>query len=125
MLETVSYAVLALLAILFFWRGINLARMIGRGVAGFFRGVVRFLHALLLFGNIGLGIFLVASFLFLTPGEMNATLALAAFVLNALVIARSALKLRLWGFTIIHFPQAVLFCIMAFPPVYSFFAALV
>ena len=124
MLETVSFAVLALLAILFFWRGINLVRLIGRGIATFFRGTVRFLHALLLFGNIGLGIFLVASFLFLTPGEMDATLALVAFVLNALVIARSALKLRLWGLAAVHAPQALFFCIMAFPPVYELVAGM-
>ena len=125
MLEIVCYAVLALLAILFFWRGVNFAQMLFRGVAGICRGLARFLHALLVFGNIGLGIFLIASFLFLTPGEMNATLALAAFALNALIIARSCFKLSLWGFAIIHVPQAVLFCIFAFPPVYNFFAALV
>ncbi len=125
MLELASYAVLALLAILFFWRGVTLAQMIFRGIAGFLYGLVRFVHALLLFGNIGLGIFLVISFLFLTPGEMNATLALVAFILNALIIVRSVFSLKLWGLAIVHVPQAILFAIMAFPPVYNLFASLV
>ena len=125
MLEIASYGVLALLAILFFWRGINLVKLIAHGVASFFRGLIRFLHALILFGNIAFGIYLVVSFLFLTPGEMNATLALVAFVLNALIIFRCFFKLRLWGLAAIHAPQTVLFAIMAFPPVYDLFASLV
>ena len=125
MLEIVCYAVLALLAILFFWRGVNFAQMLFRGFAGIIRGLARFLHALLVFGNVGLGIFLIASFLFLTPGEMNATLALAAFALNALIIARSFFKLSLWGLAIIHVPQTLLFCIFAFEPVYNLVASLV
>ena len=125
MLEIVAYAVLALLAILFFWRGVNFMQMVFLGITSFLKGLIRFFHMLLILGNIGLGIFLLVSFLFLTPGEMNATLALVAFVLNALIIARSALKLRLWGFAIIHCPQAVFFCIMAFPPVYTLVAGIV
>ncbi len=125
MLKLATYAVLALLLVLFYWRGVTLAQMIFHGAARFFYGLLRFLHALLLFGNIGLGIYLVVSFLFLTPGEMNATLALVAFILNTLIVVRSVFSLKLWGLAAIHVPPAILFAIMSFPPVYDFFAALV
>lgn len=112
-----SLVILAFFAFLLAVWLVKLLRALFRltdGSDGLLYGTVRFLHTALLLTNIELTLLLVISYLYATPGEANASLALAVLILNAAIALRAA-GTRHFLLTLPHLAAAALASFWAFP----------
>ncbi len=118
-----AFSVLAIFTVLLISRAVLLLAKLRDGGDGFLESIFRYVHLLLIIGNIELNTLLCLSYLYFTPGTVNPTPALVALLANAMIAVR-AFSTRRILFGLAHLPGAAITALWAFPAAEAWFTGL-